>query len=70
MTAVGIRILRLDEQGCTSRFDDEARRILFGISVRRLGDGDITACSLCGRAVSHTYHTLCGRCFLESEGGR
>jgi hypothetical protein len=50
--------------------DDEAlRRIMFVSQVRRAGDGELLACSICGRTVSYTYRTVCGACYLAGKAG-
>jgi hypothetical protein len=50
--------------------NEQVKKIVAPYQVRRAGEGELLACSLCGRPVSFTYRTVCGTCFLEGRVGR
>lgn len=65
--SVGEEVVELG--GEFSGVDDESRRIMFVSQIYRAGEGELLACSICGRTVSYTYRTVCGACYLAGKAG-
>jgi len=60
---VEIRVLSLT-------LDEQVKKVAAPYQVRRAGEGELLACSLCGRSVEFTYRTVCGACYLAGRVGR
>jgi hypothetical protein len=50
--------------------DEQVKKVAAPYQVRRAGEGELLACSLCGRSVEFTYRTVCGACYLAGRVGR
>jgi hypothetical protein len=57
-------------QATSLSLDEQVRAAVTTLQVRRAQEGELLACSLCGRVVDFTYRTVCGRCFLAGKEGR